>query len=376
MGSKAKKQFFIPTYEKVMNSMNELVCVVASDSRVVLVNSAMTKVTGINIGDDCPYMGNEHKCDGACWFIKGAKYSEHEIIRNGRVYNISVTPMTNRQGECKYAMQIWRDITGEVHLRNKLQKQNDVLYKDLEIARSLQQSMLIDELPKAENIYISTLYKPCESVGGDFYDLFKIGEEKILFYMADVSGHGVSAAMLTVFFAQAVSQIMYNREKMIMPDEILKQVWWRFLDLGLEEHLYITAWVGVLDGLTGELVYCNAGHIASPVVATKEGNKRIEIPGFPICRWMEKPEFKSQSMVLDKNTKLLLFTDGLTDALRLSGNKVNVYGGISAAEDIAISHLTNDKFEECLENIWEDISEGMGSNQLNDDIAMLLMEFR
>jgi len=182
--------------------------------------------------------------------------------------------------------------------------------------------------------------------------------------------------MLTVFFAQAVSQIMYNRQTMIMPHKIVKQVWSRFLGLGLEEHLYITAWVGVLDGKTGELVYCNAGHIASPVIATENGYKRIEMPGFPICRWTEEPEFKSASMELEKGTKLLLFTDGLTDALRLSGNKVNVYGGVNAAEDIAITHLTQDKFDECLNNIWVDIREDMGSNELNDDVAMLLMEYK
>ena len=376
MGGDVKKTFFIPTYEKVINAMHDLVCVTGQDGRIVLVNSAMSRVLGVNIGDDCPYSENELECEGFCKFISEAKYQENEITRSGRVYNISVTPLFDDYGNCRYVMQIWRDVTGSFHLRNKLQKQNDVLRKDLEIARSLQNSMLIDALPKATNIEISTLYKPCDSVGGDFFDFFKLGDDKILFYMADVSGHGVSAAMLTVFFAQAVSQIMYNRVKMIMPHEIVEQVWSRFVGLGLEEHLYITAWVGVLDGATGELVYCNAGHIASPVVATDEGYKRIEMPGFPICRWTEEPEFKSESMELKKSTKLLLFTDGLTDALRLSGNKVNVYGGVTAAEDIAINHVTNDEFNDCLENIWIDIREGIGSNDLSDDIAMLLIEYK
>ncbi|MEX1378146.1 MAG: SpoIIE family protein phosphatase [Eubacteriales bacterium] len=376
MSSDAKKTFYIPTYEKVINAMHDLVCVTGKDGRIILVNSTMTRVLGVRIGDDCPYTGADHDCADTCKLIDDAKYSECEITRSGRVYSVSITPLLDDHGHCDYLMQVWRDVTGEFHLRNKLQKQNDVLRKDLEVARSLQHSMLIDELPKAANIKISTLYKPCDSVGGDFYDFFKLGDDKIFFYMADVSGHGVSAAMLTVFFAQAVSQIMYNRDKMIMPHKIVKQVWSRFLGLGLEEHLYITAWVGVLDGKSGELDYCNAGHISSPVIATDKEYKRIEMTGFPICRWTENPEFQSASMKLEKGTKLLLFTDGLTDALRLSGNKVNVYGGVTAAEDIAISHLTNDDFDDCLNNIWTDIRAGMGSNELNDDVAMLMMEYK
>ena len=376
MGSDVKRTFFIPTYEKVINAMHDLVCVIGQDGRIVLVNAAMTKVLGVNVGDDCPYSSEDNECESYCKFIEEAKYSEHELTRSGRIYSVSITPLIDDLGQCRFIMQIWRDVTGSFHLRNKLQRQNDVLRKDLGVARSLQHSMLIDKLPEVDNLKISTLYKPCESVGGDFYDFFKIGDDKILFYMADVSGHGVSAAMLTVFFAQAVSQLMYNRETFIMPHKIIKQVWSRFLGLGLEEHLYITAWVGVLDGKTGELVYCNAGHIASPVIATSEGHKRIEMPGFPICRWMEKPEFKSESIELEKGTKLLLFTDGLTDALRSSGNKVNVYGGVNAAEDIAISRVTQDRFDECLNNIWSDIREGMGSNELNDDVAMLLIEYK
>jgi len=376
MVSDAKKKFFIPTYEKVINAMHDLVCVTGADGRIVLVNAAMTKVLGVNIGDDCPFENNECECEGYCKFITEAKYSKHEITSSGRIYSVSMTPLFDDYGHCKYTMQTWRDITGEVHLRNKLQRQNDVLRKDLEVARSLQHSMLIDELPKVDNLAISTLYKPCDSVGGDFYDFFKIGEDKLMFYMADVSGHGVSAAMLTVFFAQAVSQLMYNRSKMIMPNEIIREVWSRFIGLGLEEHLYITSWVGVLDNKTGELTYCNAGHIASPVISTKDGHKRIEMPGFPISGWIEEPEFKSESITLEKETKLLLFTDGLTDALRLSSNKVNIYGGVSAAEDIAINHLTKDELDECLDNIWMDIREGMGSNELNDDVAMLLIEYK
>ncbi len=140
------------------------------------------------------------------------------------------------------------------------------------MARSLQHSMLKDELPDINNINITGLYKPCESVGGDFYDVFKIDDNQILFYMADVSGHGIGAAMLTVFFAQAVTQIMHNRTKSLPPDELLRQVWLRFISLDLAEHLYITAWVGVLDGSNGKLTYCNAGHIASPILSDKKRN--------------------------------------------------------------------------------------------------------
>ncbi len=66
----------------------------------------------------------------------------------------------------------------------------------------------------------------------------------------------------------------------------------------------------------------------------------------------------------------------MSDALRKTDNKTNIYGGINAAEDIALEHLVNDEFNDCLTNIWEDIMSNVSTQKLDDDVAMLLFEYK
>ena len=171
--------------------------------------------------------------------------------------------------------------------------------------------MLPYEIQNKKGVKFDMMYRPCEDVGGDFYDIFILDDDNVVFYIADVSGHGVSAAMLTVFFSQTVRSIMNTKKKDVEPSEVLNEVWQRFMNIDLQEHLYITAWLGVLNVKTGKLKYTNAGHIISPIMYDGITVKLLDVKGFPVCRWISEGNFPQGEMTIPKNGRILLYTDGL-----------------------------------------------------------------
>lgn len=372
MQKKQIKSIF-PTSDRILNSMTELICIVNKKGYIVLTNSAFSRVIGCVSGDRCQVEG-ECNCDKDCEVIKESTFKAFEIKLHGRVYKISADPLREADGSYQYLMQTWRDITGEIHLRSKIVSQNQSMLKDLEVARQLQNSLLLEKLPVNNFVRFDAIYHPCYSVGGDFYDVFMLNDDKVAFYIADVSGHGVSAAMLTVFIAQAIRSIINASDSNITPNDILFDACRQFVDIKLDHHLYITAWVGIYDSKNGELSYCNAGHVSSPILELDGEWERLNAPGFPICSWVEMPDYKSITKRVSKGSKLLMYSDGLSDIWRLKESVLEENDEMDTPDKVALYHLINDGFEDCLKNIFRAVTKSIDIKNIKDDVAMLLME--
>jgi sigma-B regulation protein RsbU (phosphoserine phosphatase) len=292
---------------------------------------------------------------------------------NGRIYNVAISPIRDRNGTILSALEVWSDVTGERRLKERLTAQNELLKSDLKMASTLQQSMLPYELKAMEGAKFDMVYYPCEDVGGDFYDVFILDDENVVFYIADVSGHGVSAAMLTVFFSQTVKSIMNTSKEDVEPEEVLRQVWQRFMSIDLQEHLYITAWIGVLNTKTGELKYSNAGHIVAPMMYDGLKISQLEVMGFPVCRWISEPNFMQKKITIPKGGRILLYTDGLSDAWRML-EESREDSTFSTPEKLAESCLKMTNFNEILESIWNGVNFFDYELKLSDDVAMLVVE--
>ena len=115
----------------------------------------------------------------------------------------------------------------EIHRANRLlhraYKQID---DEMELARRIQQSMLPQTLPDLPPVRFGVYYRPCGRVGGDFYDVFRLDEDHVGFYIADVCGHGVPAALMTIFLKKAVptKDIFGKDYRLIPPGEVLKRL--------------------------------------------------------------------------------------------------------------------------------------------------------
>jgi len=294
----------------VLNEMPDMVRVIDADGNAIWANSAMKK----RLDDDdlgvCKRVPGAAKDCAECIALRCIKKLQKytKITRSiGRVYAMSVSPVV--YDDMTYALEIFTDITKEHNLKDKLMISNTNMMKDLEIARSLQLSILRHTLPQLSGYRFNAEFLPCEALGGDMYDCFRARDGRVFMYIADVSGHGVMPAMLTVYLRQEM--FAQCKTEGVAPPEILKNIQASFEELNTEESIYITIFVLVLDPDTGEFTYANAGHSVPPLIAGRNGVRELFLPGTPICRWVEHANHDQAQGLLKKGEKLLLYTDGL-----------------------------------------------------------------
>ena len=299
-------------YSELLNSMSDLVRVVDKSNMVLYENDELAKTFGSTLDKKC----FETLCEGTfckgCALYKKAKRQRFkrrsgETVVKGRTYSVVVSPINVSLWE-RGAVEVFRDVTQETRLKNRMMARNRKLINDLEVARTLQLSILRDQMPDHPGYQFRSVFMPCETLGGDMYDCFNIRDNQVAMYIADVSGHGVMSAMLTVYLRQEIfSQFKVQQT----PDRVLSGLSESFNDLNIESSLYITVFLMVLNLKTGEFSYTNAGHSVTPLLYDGEAVEEIISPGLPICNWTNQPEFKVRNGMLKAGGRILLYTDGL-----------------------------------------------------------------
>ncbi len=133
--------------------------------------------------------------------------------------------------------------TAEVQRVNKrLQVANQQIDIELELARRIQESFLPRTMPDLPGIRFAVKYKPYARVGGDFYDVFRLDEKHLGFYVADAMGHGVPASLLTIFVKKGVvaKEITGKDYRLVPPNEVLERLNRELIDQALSEKPFIT----------------------------------------------------------------------------------------------------------------------------------------
>ena len=204
--------------------------------------------------------------------------------------------------------------TAELNEANEtLMHQNNEMLKELKMAQRVQQQIIpdIETIPTRKELLLGANYSALESVGGDLYDVFAITPEKYGFLIADVAGHGVPAAMITMMIKVAFYTKIHRG---IPPAEVCNRVNHVIYQFIGDLEYYATAYFGILDVTTGTFRYTNAGHPAA--LLWKEREKRIvtlEATGHFIGIF-EEPMFETREVKLEPGDRMLLFTDGIIEA--------------------------------------------------------------
>lgn len=188
------------------------------------------------------------------------------------------------------------------------------LHQELDIARTIQMSMLPVKFPaypdyKEFDIYAEMI--PAKEVGGDFYDFFLIDKNHLGFAIGDVSGKGIPAAL---FMAVCKTVLKTTALKGLPPDECLQQV---NLILHLEciASMFVTLFYGIFDFFTGEVSYCNGGHLP-PCRIDKNGSVTpIETTGNIALGVLADAVYATKTVSLGPGEGLFLYTDGITEAM-------------------------------------------------------------
>ncbi|HOT14824.1 MAG TPA: SpoIIE family protein phosphatase [Bacteroidales bacterium] len=239
--------------------------------------------------------------------------------------------------------------------------------KELELA-SRMQSMLIpknDELPKNEHIWITSFYHPHLDVGGDYYDFIRLSENEVGFCIADVSGKGISAALLMSNF-QANLRALFTSE--ISLPTLVEKLNERVLKSANGEK-FITLFVAKYNYINKELEYINAGHNHPILYETKSKNLVFLKEG---CVGMgmldEIPVIRKGYIKVEQHTKLLCYTDGLVELM----DDKEVEFGTTVLEQ----HISNNSdIKSNIDAIIEDQHILSGNKAIFDDITILGVEF-
>lgn len=359
-----------PFIEDIVNGMYDWVRVLDMNDNVIYINKAMSDAFNHPIlGSKCYEMiGRTKPCENCAsrkMAFDGISHEKEEHIGD-RVFSVMCSPIRNAEGKIVAVVEVLRETTQLKKLYRELQNQNDKLKNELEMAKKLQLSML-PEPPSDKRLDFSFLFLPCDSLGGDFLDIFKIDDSHIGTYIADASGHGVPASLLTIFLRSALNK------KTLSPAKALEELYHEFNRSKPDEEMYITIFYAIIDIENRTMLYSNAGLNVSPVIYTSTRFDLLRRPGIPISNWAEKPEYTDGVAALQPGDKLFLYSDGI---LEMKSRDNKQYG-----EERLINILLNEdsSLQEVLMKIKDSAFQFASIDSesgLKDDITLALLAIR
>lgn len=241
--------------------------------------------------------------------------------------------------------------------------------KELEFAKTIQHSAIPTVFPPYPghsefDIYVAM--DTAKEVGGDFYDFYFVGENKLGFLIADVSGKGIPAAM---FMMTAKTIIKGYAESGKSVDEVFTIANEKLCESN-EAGMFVTAWFGMLDLLTGKVEFVNAGH-NPPLVRHKDSTFDYlkSKPSFVIAG-MEGMKYRRNEIFLSPGDEIYLYTDGVTEA---TDSENRLYGEERLVRFLNTLHGLSG--EEICHAVKADVADFVGDAPQFDDITMLYLKY-
>jgi serine phosphatase RsbU (regulator of sigma subunit)/pSer/pThr/pTyr-binding forkhead associated (FHA) protein len=235
-----------------------------------------------------------------------------------------------------------------------------VLDEELRTAYKIQSRLLPASLPRLDSYVFAGSNRPCKTVSGDYYDVVVRPDGRIYFVIADVSGKGITAALVMSSVATAFQIFTRNDPK---PSELMREIN-ATLAPKTSPSKFVTTVAGVLDPSTGVIEFANAGHVA-PLVVARDGVKALRMTDIVVGI---KPEatYRDQSITLGPGESLVLFTDGVTEAENASEEQLGLdpiltlLGGMGGEEAARL-----------LDAIDTRVHDHIGDVPAGDDVTML-----
>ncbi|MGH2901099.1 MAG: PP2C family protein-serine/threonine phosphatase, partial [Solirubrobacteraceae bacterium] len=192
------------------------------------------------------------------------------------------------------------------------------LAHEMQLAHDLQMKLLPNDAVVAPEASVAARVVPAESVGGDFYNLFRLGGGKTGVMIGDVSGHGYQAALI---MALTMSAAAIHSQTTTDPAEVLHALMSTLRDELTMTEMYISTFYGVIDPWAGELRYANTGHPHAFLLTENGAFERLAATHPPIGMTDEKP-LTGRRVWNASRDLLVLFTDGVSDARNRMGERL------------------------------------------------------
>jgi serine phosphatase RsbU (regulator of sigma subunit) len=256
--------------------------------------------------------------------------------------------------------------TAEVNRVNRrLQQAYQQLDQELQLAQRIQASFLPQSLPQVPQARFAAHYVLCGRVGGDFYDIFRLDEQHVGFYVADAMGHGVPASLLTIFVKKGVKpkEVFGSQYRLVPPDEVLSRLNRDLIEQELSERPFITMVYALLNHQDGTVQFARAGG-PYPLYLPRQGEPELwKVDGMLLG--VGDARFPSRTCRLGASDKLLFYSDGVDHA---------VYDGQPAGVDSLVACARRHRdlpVQEFISRLARDL---FGAASQPDDLTLLALE--
>ncbi len=299
-------------------------------------------------------------------------------------------PESDPQAVAAVATAMWqqsatiRTIKGEMEVHQRHQQglclQIDHLDKEMRLAAKLQSEMVPQNLPDLPGFDLEAFYRPASYVSGDIYDVLRLDDDHLGIFIADATGHGVAAAMMTVYIKRSlqtrkIDPTLERGFRLLDPSETLVQLNHDMVRLQTSNVRFCTAAYGILNTKTRQLQIARAGH-PFPFILRNTGVKEtIECEG-PLLGVFPEAEFDIGSYQLEPGDRLLIYSDGFEVAFD------------DEADDDGHKRMANERYTEefrdlahgtladAVGRLTSKLNTQSGSLHQRDDLTVLLVGVR
>jgi phosphoserine phosphatase RsbU/P len=254
----------------------------------------------------------------------------------------------------------------------RLERVNGRMSRDLEAAAKIQKSFLPRAAPRIPGAEFAWCYQPCDELAGDGLNIIPLGGTRVGLYILDVSGHGVSSALLSVTLSRLLSppsepSSILIRERDVTPPAEVGDRLNRLFPYNTATEQFATLMYGVLDVSNGEFRYVSAGHPGPLYLPAGASPVILESPGFPIG--LTDEAYEERCVHLAAGDRLYLYSDGLPDTMNPSGER---FGDVRLLE--AIRRRRTEPLQEGIAALMKEIALWQGGERSQDDVSIVAVE--
>lgn len=239
---------------------------------------------------------------------------------------------------------------------------------ELSIAREIQMGMIpkiFPPFPDRHDVDLYAMLRPAKEVGGDLYDFF-IENDRLYFIIGDVSGKGIPASL---FMAIARSLFRTFSPGELSPAAIVSKMNKSFAENN-DSNMFITLIIGILDLKTGQLVLCNAGHNLPALISPEGDVSLIKLHNNLFAGIMEDYQYNDEYILLEKGSKLFLYTDGITEA---ENTEKELYGEERMIE--ILSANAREDVRSIVNTVIDSVARHVQTASASDDLTVLIIHF-
>jgi phosphoserine phosphatase RsbU/P len=281
-------------------------------------------------------------------------------------------PVLQQLGELQDEIQ---NLQGEInHLRRRDETLRFYMHRldeELRLAARIQQDFLPKFLPQVGPVHFHTLFRPAGYVSGDLYDVMRLDEEHVGFFICDAVGHGMPAALLTMFIKRALvtKEILPAGYRLLEPPETISRLNQALVDQALSQATYATALYGVINTRTLQATFARGGH-PSPALLRTTGELEFPAADGALLGIFPDEVFTPATVQLAPGDRLFVYSDGIEVAF--CGDDV----GDNTRWQEQLRRRADVPTDQILLQLAEALDSQSGSLQPKDDLTIIALEVR